>query len=76
MENSNVLLVLVCRGRGFPAFQDVAFLTWVSKQRLFYMLVLENVFCYVFTYASIAQLVEHITDTDGVQGSNPCTRTT
>ena len=25
--------------------------------------------------ASIAQLVEHITDTDGVLGSNPSTRT-
>ncbi len=26
-------------------------------------------------YARIAQLVEHITDTDGVLGSNPSTRT-
>ena len=27
------------------------------------------------TYALVAQLVEHITDTDGVPGSNPGTRT-
>ncbi len=28
-----------------------------------------------FEYARLAQLVEHITDTDGVPGSNPGTRT-
>ena len=37
-------------------------------------------FCYIFSlygvyYARIAQLVEHITDTDGVPGSNPGART-
>lgn len=33
-------------------------------------------FCYIFLVnARVAQLVEHITDTDGVPGSNPGTRT-
>jgi hypothetical protein len=43
-----------------------------------------SLFCYISEtfkaatkpeYARIAQLVEHITDTDGVLGSNPSTRT-
>ena len=51
-------------------------------EALFVFLVDLAVFCYIFeafdgtVYARIAQLVEHITDTDGVLGSNPSARTT